>query len=166
MPIPSSNGRSFVPARFNVESGMEAKDGGEGGIRTHGRLPVSGFQDRRIRPLCHLSRCACDARAIWLPGAADSRKTRSDGRFGERWAVWLSGPAERTVSESDANTPITRNQSGTSQRTMSARAVACRGFRGGMSDGWGASRGDASFLGMCDGARASSVIVLPSFRPV
>ncbi len=30
--------------------------GGEGGIRTPGRvLPVNGFQDRRIRPLCHLS---------------------------------------------------------------------------------------------------------------
>ena len=29
--------------------------GGEGGIRTPGRLPVSGFQDRRNRPLCHLS---------------------------------------------------------------------------------------------------------------
>ena len=29
--------------------------GGEGGIRTPGPLPVNGFQDRRIRPLCHLS---------------------------------------------------------------------------------------------------------------
>ena len=30
--------------------------GGEGGIRTPGRgLPANGFQDRRIRPLCHLS---------------------------------------------------------------------------------------------------------------
>gem|GEM_PF-4228734 len=29
--------------------------GGEGGIRTHGPLTVNGFQDRRIRPLCHLS---------------------------------------------------------------------------------------------------------------
>ncbi len=29
--------------------------GGEGGIRTPGRLPFNGFQDRRIRPLCHLS---------------------------------------------------------------------------------------------------------------
>jgi hypothetical protein len=30
-------------------------DGGEGGIRTHGRLPFNGFQDRRFRPLSHLS---------------------------------------------------------------------------------------------------------------
>ena len=29
--------------------------GGETGIRTLGRLPFNGFQDRRIRPLCHLS---------------------------------------------------------------------------------------------------------------
>ncbi len=28
---------------------------GEGGIRTHGALRHSGFQDRRNRPLCHLS---------------------------------------------------------------------------------------------------------------
>ena len=30
-------------------------DGGEGGIRTPGTLRYNGFQDRRIRPLCHLS---------------------------------------------------------------------------------------------------------------
>src|SRR5690348_3864084 len=30
---------------------------GEGGIRTHGTLiTFSGFQDRRIQPLCHLSK--------------------------------------------------------------------------------------------------------------
>ena len=31
--------------------------GGEGGIRTPGTLRLSGFQDRRNRPLCHLSGC-------------------------------------------------------------------------------------------------------------
>ena len=30
-------------------------NGGEGEIRTHGPLRGNGFQDRRIRPLCHLS---------------------------------------------------------------------------------------------------------------
>ena len=30
--------------------------GGEGGIRTHGSLRINGFQDRRNRPLCHLSK--------------------------------------------------------------------------------------------------------------
>ena len=30
-------------------------NGGEGGIRTHGGLPLNGFQDRRFRPLSHLS---------------------------------------------------------------------------------------------------------------
>ena len=29
--------------------------GGERGIRTPGPVTVNGFQDRRIRPLCHLS---------------------------------------------------------------------------------------------------------------
>ncbi len=30
---------------------------GERGIRTPGPVTVNGFQDRRIRPLCHLSGC-------------------------------------------------------------------------------------------------------------
>jgi hypothetical protein len=30
-------------------------EGGERGIRTPGPVTVNGFQDRRIRPLCHLS---------------------------------------------------------------------------------------------------------------
>ena len=32
-----------------------AKIGGEGGIRTPGPLRVNGFQDRRLKPLGHLS---------------------------------------------------------------------------------------------------------------
>ncbi len=31
------------------------QDGGEAGIRTLGGLPLNGFQDRRFRPLSHLS---------------------------------------------------------------------------------------------------------------
>ena len=30
---------------------------GEGGIRTPGSSHFNGFQDRRNRPLCHLSKC-------------------------------------------------------------------------------------------------------------
>ncbi len=30
-------------------------DGGERGIRTPGAVTLNGFQDRRIRPLCHFS---------------------------------------------------------------------------------------------------------------
>ena len=30
--------------------------GGERGIRTPGPVKINGFQDRRIRPLCHLSK--------------------------------------------------------------------------------------------------------------
>lgn len=36
-------------------SSFEEKNGGGGGIRTPGTLRLSGFQDRRDRPLCHLS---------------------------------------------------------------------------------------------------------------
>src|SRR5690606_8675224 len=32
-----------------------AQDGGGGEIRTHGRLPVAGFQDRCLKPLGHAS---------------------------------------------------------------------------------------------------------------
>ena len=35
--------------------GSDPKNGGEGGIRTPGTFQFNGFQDRRIRPLCHLS---------------------------------------------------------------------------------------------------------------
>ena len=35
--------------------GIDVGNGGGGGIRTHGALRLSGFQDRRIRPLCHPS---------------------------------------------------------------------------------------------------------------
>ncbi len=39
------------PAVVNATAG----EGGERGIRTPGPVTVNGFQDRRIRPLCHLS---------------------------------------------------------------------------------------------------------------
>ena len=38
--------------------------GGEGGIRTHGRSPFNGFQDRRFRPLSHLSGRVCCRRSL------------------------------------------------------------------------------------------------------
>ena len=34
-----------------------ARLGGKRGIRTPGPVKINGFQDRRIRPLCHLSGC-------------------------------------------------------------------------------------------------------------
>ncbi len=45
-------------AKGNKEGGMSSvfyNFGGEAGIRTLGRLPFNGFQDRRFRPLSHLS---------------------------------------------------------------------------------------------------------------
>ena len=43
----ASHARAFDTARDEL--------GGEGGIRTPGTFQFNGFQDRRIRPLCHLS---------------------------------------------------------------------------------------------------------------
>ena len=44
-------------ADWNVPTYAKASvgEGGERGIRTPGPVTVNGFQDRRIRPLCHLS---------------------------------------------------------------------------------------------------------------
>ena len=44
----------FAAAVF-VRAALRTKTGGEGGIRTPGAFQLSGFQDRRNRPLCHLS---------------------------------------------------------------------------------------------------------------
>ena len=41
--------------RTRTSSAAEQRSGGEGGIRTPGRLRACGFQDRRLRPLGHLS---------------------------------------------------------------------------------------------------------------
>jgi hypothetical protein len=38
---------------------------GGGRIRTYGRFTASGFQDQRIRPLCH-SPIMCLSAAIWV----------------------------------------------------------------------------------------------------
>ncbi len=37
---------------------------GERGIRTPGPVTVNGFQDRRIRPLCHLSAAKVSVRRL------------------------------------------------------------------------------------------------------
>ena len=47
---------------------VQTNSGGEGGIRTPGTLRFSGFQDRRNRPLCHLSAGALPAAARIVPG--------------------------------------------------------------------------------------------------
>jgi hypothetical protein len=40
---------------FEVFTSFDIASGGERGIRTPGGFHLNGFQDRRIRPLCHLS---------------------------------------------------------------------------------------------------------------
>jgi hypothetical protein len=42
---------------MRLDIASKAVERGEGGIRTHETLiAFSGFQDRRIQPLCHLSK--------------------------------------------------------------------------------------------------------------
>lgn len=41
-----------------LNQGFENEVGGSGEIRTHGRLPVAGFQDQCLKPLGHASRNA------------------------------------------------------------------------------------------------------------
>ena len=40
---------------INCTGGNKLSRSGERGIRTPGGVTLNGFQDRRIRPLCHLS---------------------------------------------------------------------------------------------------------------
>jgi hypothetical protein len=42
-----------------IRSSKRAKYGGESEIRTHDPIKDNGFQDRRNRPLCHLSPNLC-----------------------------------------------------------------------------------------------------------
>ena len=51
----NTNAASVKVAPTRPLPNRQTKFGGEGGIRTPGPLLVNGFQDRRIRPLCHLS---------------------------------------------------------------------------------------------------------------
>ena len=45
---------STVASKLTNESSIAEQTTGESRIRTHGPLRDNGFQDRRIRPLCHL----------------------------------------------------------------------------------------------------------------
>lgn len=56
---------------------VRQKNGGEGGIRTLGTgTPLNGFQDRRIQPLCHLSKAVISYRIIQFFAS------RGFGKFG------------------------------------------------------------------------------------
>jgi hypothetical protein len=56
--------------------------GGEGGIRTPEPLRANGFQDRRIRPLCHLS-----AKALSEPRIGDATEGRLYGGVARSVAI-------------------------------------------------------------------------------
>ena len=48
--------RSTCEHAIDAVASISELCGGEGGIRTPGRSPFNGFQDRRFKPLSHLSR--------------------------------------------------------------------------------------------------------------
>lgn len=54
--VTSLAGRPVRPDSGTSPDAQKTLQGGGGGIRTPGGLPLNGFQDRRIRPLCHPSR--------------------------------------------------------------------------------------------------------------
>jgi hypothetical protein len=84
------------------------RSGGSGEIRTHGRLPVAGFQDRCNRPLCHASGAAailggrrqrgpkCRATQAWIACAARGPCITSC----ERW------PSSSRLVESAGSRPL------------------------------------------------------------
>ena len=56
LPIGRTPAVVLIAANKKASAEEASLIGGEGGIRTPGRLQTfNGFQDRRIRPLCHLS---------------------------------------------------------------------------------------------------------------
>ena len=52
----SRHARKPAESTIGAQCVTRKPDGGGGGIRTHGRFPDSGFQDRRNRPLYHPSK--------------------------------------------------------------------------------------------------------------
>jgi hypothetical protein len=52
-------------------------EGGERGIRTPGPVTVNGFQDRRIRPLCHLSGAKIGAGGLIAKKRCSQKQHRS-----------------------------------------------------------------------------------------
>ena len=57
--------------------------GGERGIRTPGGSHLNGFQDRRIRPLCHLSNADAKVSAFGKYASAEPAKSKENWCFFE-----------------------------------------------------------------------------------
>ena len=55
--------------------------GGERGIRTPGGVTLNGFQDRRDRPLCHLSSALIGIASAKLGKNSDSSKSLSENFY-------------------------------------------------------------------------------------
>ena len=72
LPLGVTHGRHTKNEPLGLVNAMH--DGGGGGIRTLVRgVPVNGFRDRRIQPLCHSSvGCENGTRSNWMRAAESS----------------------------------------------------------------------------------------------
>ena len=72
----------FAPSPPDAHRWPAHQRGGGGGIRTHGTLRLSGFQDRRNRPLCHPSSSLLrGTRAVFNPEHAGRALRSASARF-------------------------------------------------------------------------------------
>jgi hypothetical protein len=79
---------------------MVFKSGGSG-IRTHGRFTASGFQDQRIRPLCHTPEQLCLLRGIIRPLRQASLDEHSFARHDRFPGYQPPAPSSRSVETLD-----------------------------------------------------------------
>jgi hypothetical protein len=63
-PSPKSKLHSNGKQKTHDKTWVLMSCGGERGIRTPGPVTVNGFQDRRVKPLCHLSAAKIHARVV------------------------------------------------------------------------------------------------------
>ena len=72
------------PTELPSYSGCWGENGGESGIRTHGRFPYGSFQDCSHKPLDHLSRLR--GKGVSMDGKVRAGKQK----YGNDVEVWLA----------------------------------------------------------------------------
>jgi hypothetical protein len=119
--------------------------GGWGGIRTHGRLHVAGFQDRCLKPLGHPStrrlserlarfsrparqrRCQCPLST----GCGGLNRRPPDQRSSERGPRWLRhAPAQRPALQKLLATCLTQTRRERDRKRGRCRAIPARQTNG------------------------------------
>ena len=81
------SGISPIMTKALLEESRSALQGGETGIRTPGTSRYNGFQDRRNRPLCHLSKLLCQVLLFFKSDA----KVRIIFEYASIWAKKVRG---------------------------------------------------------------------------